>query len=176
MFCLGIRLRFSLQIGCSMKVESRFFVIEGNARFNDHSARNQTTAADGRLIFDRAAARVWMFKIMHALRIAGRSGALERTSSPKIFKLRHYRSPRRQSSPGRRRWFSAIPASPDPWPARPARQAMGARGRGLRAALSQQQIATVHNPRRRRTPAGADCAPRHVTGRPGRRSSDAGPC
>jgi hypothetical protein len=85
MFCLGIRFRLFLQIGRRMKMESRFFVIEGNTRFNDHSARNQTAAADGRLIFDPAAARVWMLKIMHGLvlRIAGRSGARERTSSPK---------------------------------------------------------------------------------------------
>jgi hypothetical protein len=86
MFCLGIRLRFSLQIGCSMKVESRFFVIEGNARFNDHSARNQTAAADSGLIFDPASARVCVLKFLHRLppSIARRSGRGEGTAKENL--------------------------------------------------------------------------------------------
>jgi hypothetical protein len=65
MFSFGIRFRFSLQIGRRTKIEIRLFMIEGDARFNDHSARNQTAAADRGLILDPTAARVGMLKIMH---------------------------------------------------------------------------------------------------------------
>jgi hypothetical protein len=45
-----------------MKIEIRLFAIKGDARFNDHSARNQTRAVHCGLIFDPVPAHVLVLK------------------------------------------------------------------------------------------------------------------